>query len=97
MKFWDLDTQHCFKTLVDHRSEVCDFVVIKDGTRLVTGSADSELRVWDIDYNTQVCPVIIDFRPRQKIMIRERSGSVVECLTRDQRASGSSLTDVTAL
>ena len=54
MKFWDLDTQHCFKTLVDHRSEVCDFVVIKDDTRLVTGSADSELRVWDIDYNTQV-------------------------------------------
>ena len=27
----------------------------------------------------------------------ERSGSVVECLTRDQRATGSSLTDVTAL
>ena len=29
--------------------------------------------------------------------IRERSGSVVECLTRDQRAAGSSLTGVTAL
>ena len=29
--------------------------------------------------------------------IRERSGSVVECLTRDRRASGSSLTGVTAL
>ena len=28
---------------------------------------------------------------------RERSGSVVECLTRDQRATGSSLTGVTAL
>ena len=28
---------------------------------------------------------------------RERSGSVVECLTRDQRAAGSSLTGVTAL
>ena len=27
----------------------------------------------------------------------ERSGSVVECLTRDQRAAGSSLTGVTAL
>ena len=22
MKFWDLDTQHCFKTLVGHRTEV---------------------------------------------------------------------------
>ena len=28
---------------------------------------------------------------------RERSGSVVECLTRDQEAGGSSLTGVTAL
>ena len=27
----------------------------------------------------------------------ERSGSVVECLTRDRRAEGSSLTSVTAL
>ena len=29
--------------------------------------------------------------------LRERSGSVVECLTRDRRAAGSSLTGVTAL
>ena len=28
---------------------------------------------------------------------QERSGSVVECLTRDRRAAGSSLTGVTAL
>ena len=28
---------------------------------------------------------------------RERSGSVVECLTQDRRAAGSSLTGVTAL
>ena len=28
---------------------------------------------------------------------RERSGSVVECLTRDREATGSSLTDVTAM
>ena len=32
------------------------------------------------------------FRPR-----RERSGSVVECLTRDRRVAGSSLTGVTVL
>ena len=31
------------------------------------------------------------------IFDRERSGSVVECLTRDRRAAGSSLTGVTAL
>ena len=30
-------------------------------------------------------------------VLRERSGSVVECLTRDRRATGSSLTGVTVL
>ena len=32
-----------------------------------------------------------------QIHLRERSGSVVECLTRDRKAAGSSLTGVTAL
>lgn len=54
VKFWDLETQHCFKTIVEHRSEVYDFVLIKEDTRLVTGSGDSELRVWNVDYDTQV-------------------------------------------
>ena len=34
---------------------------------------------------------------RITVSSRERSGSVVECLTRDRRAAGSSLTGVTAL
>ena len=34
---------------------------------------------------------------RARALARERSGSVVECLTRDRRAAGSSLTGVTAL
>ena len=33
----------------------------------------------------------------ETMTIRERSGSVVECLTRDRRAPGSSLTGVAAL
>ena len=33
----------------------------------------------------------------KKEIFRERSGSVVECLTRDRRVAGSSLTGVTAL
>ena len=35
--------------------------------------------------------------PGDMTKIKERSGSVVECLTRDRRAEGSSLTGVTAL
>ena len=34
---------------------------------------------------------------KSQTLSRERSGSVVECLTRDQRAAGSNLTSVTAL
>ena len=54
VKFWDLDTQHCFKTLVGHKTEVWDFVIIKNDTRLITGSGDNELRIWLIDHSPQV-------------------------------------------
>ena len=51
------------------------------------------------------CPYIIYIKNRplqnQKAgdlgIWRERNGSVVECLTRDRRVAGSSLTDVTVL
>ena len=35
--------------------------------------------------------------PLGTVSLRERSGSVIECLTRDRRAAGLSLTGVTAL
>ncbi|NXY82078.1 WDR3 protein, partial [Alcedo cyanopectus] len=54
VKWWDLDTQHCFKTLVGHRSEVWGMALISEEMRLVTGSSDSELRVWDITYIQEV-------------------------------------------
>ena len=41
--------------------------------------------------------IIIQLNEYIRIPKRERIGSVVECLTRDQRAAGSSLTSVTAL
>ena len=47
--------------------------------------------------NSHVCYMEFDFVRVCHIRVRERSGSVVECLTRDQRAAGSSLTGVTAL
>ena len=36
-------------------------------------------------------------KKKKMIAVRERSGSVVECLTRDRKGAGSSLTGVTAL
>ena len=58
VKFWDLNVQHCFKTLTGHLTEVWDFAIIKvnatkqnkDGVYLVTGTSDSELRVWKLNF-----------------------------------------------
>jgi U3 small nucleolar RNA-associated protein 12 len=49
VKFWDLDIRHCFKTIVTHRSEVCDLVLIND-ERLITGCHDNQLRVFKIEF-----------------------------------------------
>jgi U3 small nucleolar RNA-associated protein 12 len=48
VKFWDLDTRHCFKTLVMHRSEISDLILINNEKRLITGCHDNELRVFDL-------------------------------------------------
>jgi U3 small nucleolar RNA-associated protein 12 len=50
IKFWDLDIQHCFSTLAGHVSEVWDFELIKDGRYIISGSGDSELRVWKLTF-----------------------------------------------
>lgn len=48
VKFWDLDTEYNFHTLVGHRSEVWGFCLVKNDKYLVTGCNDTELRVWKI-------------------------------------------------
>lgn len=48
VKFWDLDTQHCFKTLIGHRTEVWSLTLMKEDRYLVTGCGDAELRVWKL-------------------------------------------------
>ncbi|KAL4458578.1 hypothetical protein ABPG75_013443 [Micractinium tetrahymenae] len=49
VKVWDLDTQHCCQTVVGHRGEVWSLDVDPSETRLATGCADSELRVFAIN------------------------------------------------
>lgn len=46
VKFWDLSTQHCFRTLFGHKSEVWSFALAKHDRRLITGSTD--LKVFKI-------------------------------------------------
>lgn len=50
VKFWDLDTRHCFKTIVSHRSEVNDLILLNDCTRLLTGCHDNEIRVFELTF-----------------------------------------------
>ena len=52
---WDLDTQHCFQTLVSHHREVWSFEVVGgagDGAAelpwLVVASGDPELKVYQL-------------------------------------------------
>jgi len=52
VKFWDLDTQHCFRTLLTHKTEVYGLLLNPEETRLYTGSADNEMRVYKIRYLT---------------------------------------------
>ncbi|GBM18224.1 WD repeat-containing protein 3 [Araneus ventricosus] len=47
IKFWDLDTQHCFHTLVGSQYEILDMALIK-GTRLIVGLNNQRLRAWNI-------------------------------------------------
>lgn len=50
---WDLDTQHCIQTLVEHRGEVWSIDVDPSERRLVAGSIDSDLRVYAIEEEVQ--------------------------------------------
>ncbi|CAL1297727.1 unnamed protein product [Larinioides sclopetarius] len=47
IKFWDLDTQHCFHTLVGCQYEILDMALIK-GSRLIVGLNNQRLRAWNI-------------------------------------------------
>lgn len=50
VKFWDLQTQHCFCTLPGQANGVWSFAIIKNGTRLITGTSSPELRVYSIEF-----------------------------------------------
>lgn len=48
VKFWDIETQFCFKTIVDHRNEVWGIGLIRNDSFLVTATSDNTLRVYNI-------------------------------------------------
>ena len=52
MKLWDLDTQHCFQTLVSHHREVWSIETVGGvsggDVRLLAASGGSELKVYKL-------------------------------------------------
>lgn len=50
IKVWDLETQHCVQTVVGHRREVWSFCVNNSETRLYSGTSDSQIRIWQLDW-----------------------------------------------
>ena len=74
------------------------FITQSSQKRRVTCTGTQTFACVRLNVTTRESPVRMFFnRHVSKFSCRERSGSVVECLTQDRRAVGSSLTGVTAL
>jgi U3 small nucleolar RNA-associated protein 12 len=66
IKFWDIDTRHCFKTIVCHKSEVNDMILLNNEERLITGCHDNELRVFEITFKESIYENASEIQPGLK-------------------------------
>ncbi|XP_070498516.1 WD repeat-containing protein 3 [Chironomus tepperi] len=51
IKFWNIETQFCFKTIVDNTSEVWGLALLRNESFLVTGCKETALRVYKLTEN----------------------------------------------
>lgn len=51
IKFWNIETQYCFKTIADHHAEVWAVTLMRNDSFLVAGSKENALRVYKISEN----------------------------------------------
>jgi U3 small nucleolar RNA-associated protein 12 len=51
IKFWNIETQFCFKTIVDNHAEVWGISLLRDDSFLVSGSKENALRVYKLTEN----------------------------------------------
>ena len=73
IKFWNIESQCCFKTIVDHRSEVWGITFMRNDDFLVTGSADTQLCVYKIAENSNQTVAVAD------IEMEDDSASPLKC------------------
>lgn len=46
IKFWNIQTQCCFRTIVDYTTEVWGIALLRNGDFLATGCADSDVKIY---------------------------------------------------
>ena len=51
INFWDIETAECLKTFKGHSREITCFAVSPDEKYLLSGSLDSDIKIWDIEKN----------------------------------------------
>lgn len=49
LKVWELSTQHCVQTLIGTRNEIWSIAKNPQETRLLIGSVDQDIRVWNLE------------------------------------------------
>ena len=49
MRIWDTATNDCIKVLEGHEGTVVSLALSKDGRRIVSGSSDKTVRIWDLE------------------------------------------------
>lgn len=48
IKFWNVQTQSCFRTVCDHRGDVWALALLRNSRYMVSGSAESTLNVYEL-------------------------------------------------
>lgn len=56
VKWWDLDTQHCFKTMVGHRTEVCGGLRARERMARQKGTMLSSSAFFPCSQQSSRCP-----------------------------------------
>jgi U3 small nucleolar RNA-associated protein 12 len=60
IKFWNVETQFCFKTIVDNHAEVWGVSLLRDDSFLVSGSKENALRVYKLTENKSQTETTLD-------------------------------------
>lgn len=69
VKVWDLATQHCFETIVTHRSEITAMLYDKNESLLITFGADQQIYIFkaNLDLVPQILAVGMEMESNLKV------------------------------